>query len=162
MQRGATADQIQGLALIFERFAAGTTSISIDAAVSALLWEFPTPLGFNVGLGCYEREAHDRAAQKMIRAELSLLLRQRFSIEASKGRDGESIWKHITGGLTSGSWVDPPRRFVNGITFEEAMQTIFHWQKPSLIPEWARIRRTGVLEEAYLMACALTVRDFLR
>jgi hypothetical protein len=161
-QRGATADQIQGLALIFERFAAGTTSISIDAAVSALLWEFPTPMGFNVGLGCYERKAHDRAAQKMIRAELSLLLRQRFSIEASKGRDGESIWKHITGALTSGSWVDPPRRFVNGITFEEAMQTIFHWRKPSLIPEWARIRRTGVLEEAYLMACALTVRDFLR
>ncbi len=80
-QRGATADQIQGLALIFERFAAGTTSISIDAAVSALLWEFPTPMGFNVGLGCYERKAHDRAAQKMIRAELSLLLRQRFSIE---------------------------------------------------------------------------------
>ncbi len=161
-QRGATADQIQGLTLIFERFAARTTSISIEAAVSALLWEFPTPLGFSVGLGCHEREAYDRSAQKMIRAELSLLLRQRLIIEASKRRNGEPIWKRITSAVTSSSWVDPPRKFVNGVTFEEAMQTIFHWRKPSLIPEWAKIRRAELLEEAYLMACALTVRDFLR
>ena len=161
-QRGATADQIQGLALIFERFAAGTATISIEAAVSALLWEFPTPLGFNVGLGCHEREAYDRAAQKMIRAELSLLLRQRFTIEASKRKNGDTIWKRAISAVTSGSWVDAPRRFVNGITFEEAMQTTFYWRKPSLIPEWAKISRIEMLEEAYLMACALTVRDFLR
>ena len=158
-QRGATADQIQCLALIFEKFAAGTASISIEAATSALLWEFPTPLGFNIGLGCHEREEYDRAAQKMIRAELSLVLRQRLVTEASIHRNGKTIWKRITNTV---SWVDPPRRFVNGIVFQEAMQIIFHWRKPSLIPEWARIRRYEVLEEVYLMACALTVRDFLR
>ena len=160
---GATADQVHDVALAFESFAAGTSFISVDAAVNALLWEIPPPLGFNLGLGCFEREQHARAAQRMIRAEFNLILRRRFTEEAAKKLQNATVksYQRLIREFMSGEWAWPQQRFVNGVMYREAMLVFLCWRKPSLIPERVLIQRVTVLEEAYLMACALTVRDFL-
>ena len=163
-RRGATADQIQNIVKSFERHSAGTAYISANAAVSDLLWELPPPLGFNIGMGYYEREVYGRMARRMIRAELNILLRNRFIQEAAlNARLAHAPrWRKFLHEAASGAWTEQSHRFVNGVKYEDVMLIFLRWRKPSLIPDWERARTANMLEENYLMSCALIIRDFLQ
>lgn len=161
---GATADQIQAISKAFERHTSGTAYVPASAAVSDLLWELPPPLGFNIGMGYYEREDYGRAARRMIKAEMNILLRRQFAAEAALAAmyNGAPRWRRLLNDAASGKWAEQPRRFVNGVRYEDAMMIFLRWRKPTLIPDWERARNAATLEEIYLMSCALIIRDFLQ
>ena len=105
-----------------------------------------------------------------MRAELNLILRERrFAVESKRGI-ASSIKTLIVALISSGSgifsaasWLHGQRStLVNGVSFKEVLTTIAFWRCPALIPEFLRRERQKRIQNIVLMACGLTVSDFLR
>ena len=145
---GPTTKEVVAMAEVFEGFDTGTSQISLSA-VHALLLEFHQPLGFKTKYGDVEYGKMEKAAEKLIRAELNVLVRQR---------------RHQHSGPSNSLFSIPSlfkkRHVVASVSFEELMMTTLYWRKPSMVPNYVKRARDKFVSEALLMAHAITLKDF--
>ncbi len=137
--------------------------MSIQAAVTSLLYHLPVPIGFRVDLSRWEIEEHEQAAQRLIRAELNvILLHSNMQIEQRERKwkwlwalPGVSAMRRQTTRMAS-------RRFINGVRFQDVAMVVTYWRKPSLIPDSVKMQRKERIEDVIMMYCALLITDFFR
>ena len=144
----------------FEKFAAGTPMVSINAGTSTLLFNQKVPLGFRTHEGGLELEEVERVGQKYIRAELNVLLRRKHLATERFHQRWKILYPlfHALEQVVPG----PPKRFVNAVQFVDLTKVLVYWRKPSLTPDAVKAGRKEIIEETIIMACALTIFEFLR
>jgi hypothetical protein len=144
----------------FEQSAAGTPMVSISAGTSTLLFHQKVPLGFRTNEGDLEFEEVERVGLKYIRAELNVLLRRKHLAAERFHQRWKMLYPlfHTLEKIVPG----PPKRFVNGVQFVDLTKVLVYWRKPSLTPDVVKAGRKEIVEEAIIMACALTIFEFLR
>ncbi len=144
----------------FEKFAAGTPMVSICAGTSTLLFNQKIPLGFRTHEGDLELEEVERVSVKYMRAELNVLLRRKHLATERFHQRWKILYPlfHALQQVVPG----PPKRFVNGVQFGDLTKVLVYWRKPSLTPDAVKAARKEIVEEAIIMACALTIFEFLR
>mmetsp|Transcript_4437 Transcript_4437/g.13238 ORF Transcript_4437/g.13238 Transcript_4437/m.13238 type:complete len:593 (+) Transcript_4437:3900-5678(+) len=113
----------------------------------------PSRLG---GAGRVEMEAPERAARKMIRAELNVVLRRRRQEEERFRRQWGLLW------LLASVFPSPHRHFINGVLFSDVAKALLHWRKPSLLPEAVKSSQVKDVEETVVMSCTITIVEFFR
>mmetsp|Transcript_28355 Transcript_28355/g.59219 ORF Transcript_28355/g.59219 Transcript_28355/m.59219 type:complete len:1163 (-) Transcript_28355:45-3533(-) len=160
---GPSNRQVKELTDVFEKYSAFTGQVSIQAAVTSLLYHLPVPLGFRVDLNRWEIEEHEQAAQRLIRAELNvILLHSNMQIEQ---REHEWKWLWALPGVSAmrrQTTRMASRRFVNGVRFQDVAMVLTYWRKPSLIPDSVKVQRKERVEDVIMMYCALLITDFFR
>ena len=137
--------------------------MSIQAAVSSLLFHLPVPIGFRIDDNKYEYQENELAAQRLIRAELNIILlhsNMRAEQEALQwgwfwSLPGVSHLQRQTARMAS-------KRFINGVRFHDVAMVFAYWRKPSLIPESVKAQRRERIEDVVMMYCALLITDFFR
>jgi hypothetical protein len=137
--------------------------VSIQAAVTSLLFHLPVPIGFRIDLNRFEIDEHEQAAQRLIRAELNvILLHSNMQMEQ---RERKWAWLWALPGVSAirrQTTRMESLRFINGVHFQDVAMVLTYWRKPSLIPDSVKAQRKERIEDVIMMYCALLITDFFR
>ena len=128
-----------------------------------MLFHLPVPIGFRIDEDHWEYDEQERAAQRLIRAELNVILLHSNMRAEQQQIEWGWLWalpgiSHIrqqTARMAS-------RRFINGVRFQDVAMVLTYWRKPSLIPEAVKSQRKERIEDVVVMYCALLVTDFFK
>jgi len=152
MERQPSVGQVDQISTIFKRYDFSETGMVPVSILHRIMLDTPRPLGFDHKFG----PAED-AAEKMIRAELNVLIAGRArNLRTTNvfGALGAAMLK-LLGGLTKNVNID------KSMSFEDYVLTLVAWRKPDRIPKLLRISRTKLMPETLAMTQALILRDFL-
>ena len=166
--------QIKQTALAFEKLSRSREFLSVNTAVNILLYSLEKPFGFTAWTGDLKQDTRERKIRKLIRAELNLILREH--LYAAKVTKSPGTFSPVNPAallkktkVTISDLLSGPARYsdkacslVNGVSFKEFVMTLTFWRSPNIIPESIRQQRKQKIQHIVLMACALTVADFLR
>ena len=153
MERQPSINQVDQIATIFKRYDFSETGMVPLSILHRIMLDTPTPLGFNHNFGSAED-----AAEKMIRAELNVLIARRARTLQKKSipaRFATWLVQTMMGGLSTNKNIN------KSMSFEDYMTTLVAWRKPGRIPKALRVARCQLIPEVLAMTQALILRDFL-
>jgi hypothetical protein len=127
------------------------------------LFHLHVPIGFRVDLSSWEIEEHEQAAQRLIRAELNVILLHTNMQAERRERKWDWLWA-LPGvsAIRRQTIRMASKRFVNGVQFQDVAIVLTYWRKPSLIPDSVKAQRKERIEDVIMMYCALLITDFFR
>uniref|UniRef100_A0A7S1H842 C2 domain-containing protein n=1 Tax=Hemiselmis andersenii TaxID=464988 RepID=A0A7S1H842_HEMAN len=136
----------------------GRNDFLLISDVTVLLRSLPQPLGFpRNAFGEPELSSHDRAALKLIRAELNL-------IAVSRPEDERGFWARQWSRVFH--WVfgveQPLVPDTMHATFDEVFETLFHWRCTAYTPNEVREERAINIAEVVRTAHAILVAKLIR
>ena len=135
--RGPSIEQIETSARCYFLFCQPRRKITIRLSdLRAFLSILPLPIGFRKADGTLIYGPWERAAVKLIRAELNVLLRNK---QIDKQKDWTNPFKHF--------WhTDNLPRFAKGLLSEvdyvSVLSTAIFWRKPDMVPAGIKITCT--------------------
>ena len=120
------------------------------SALHPLLCSLPKPLGFRRKNGTLQYGSWERSAERLIRAELNVIVRYRHS-ELLKSQI--SSWNPIL------SMTNKHQDKVHKVDFLTVMQTCLYWRKPDMVPQIIKETRSRRVDEVILTAYGLLIMD---
>ena len=142
---GSTARQIEELTEIFTRF--GRSGYIACSTLERLLFQWPQPLGYVGEDGVAVRTAKDLASQKLIAAELQVIvLREQVRLE--KEEQQETRWQKVKKYILRATAEKPHfKRNISAMGFIDIITTVLYWRLPSMVPISLKQERLALVEE---------------
>eukprot|EP00960_Hanusia_phi_P073242 767965-Hanusia_phi.AAC.4 len=155
-EKGASSGQVMEISRIFQEFTLGSSYVGL-ASVHVLMRQIPTPLGFRTPDGKLRFGKEEKTAEKLIRAELNVLSRQR-RIDNMKTQKSNLMarMRHFV----LQRFLNTEDKYLTRISFEELVLTMLYWRKPSMVPREVKRTRVKQVKEVVHMLHALTLKDF--
>ncbi|EKX53939.1 hypothetical protein GUITHDRAFT_132377 [Guillardia theta CCMP2712] len=155
-EKGASSGQVMEISRIFQEFTLGSSYVGL-ASVHVLMRQIPTPLGFKTRDGKLRFGKEEKTAEKLIRAELNVLSRQR-RIDSMKTQKANVIARIRN--MIMQRFLKTEDKYLTRISFEELVLTMLYWRKPTMVPREIRRNRVKQVKEVVHMLHALTLKDF--
>jgi hypothetical protein len=153
---GPSEDQIDMTAKIFFLYCRRRRKISLRVSdLRPFLCELPLPIGFRRADGTLTYGVWERAATKLIRAELNVILNYN-RLQRNKPNRWNSLRKRITCDTDKDFQTD-----IHEIDFVTLMETSLFWRKPDMVPLATQKLRMERVQEVVRMAYALMIKDAL-
>ena len=143
---GPSARQVQQIVETFQRFDQRQGSITLSA-VHSFLCSAEQPVGFRRSDGTLEYGSWERAAEKVIEAELNVIVR------SNRLERQNSLRNKLLRIVRMQHLSDTGNR----AEFDDVVKTCVFWRKPKMIPLIIRKTRGNRVEEVTLMAYALVI-----
>ncbi len=159
--KGPSDDQIEMTAKIFFLFCKRRHKISLRLSdLRAFLCEFPLPIGFRRADGTLMYGKWERAATKIIRAELNVILRDTYiEREMRELSRWDCFRRYIS--FTEMDRQTEDARLVHEVGYETLMKTCLFWRKPDMVPPAIKEQRRKRVDDVVCMAYALMIKDAL-
>jgi len=146
---GPSTHQIELLAKGFAHFDNRSGRMPISA-LHSLLCSLPQPLGFRTRNGALQYGPWERASERLIRAELNVIVRFRRN---------ELLKKQINSWNPFSSITNKNQEKMYKIDFVTCMQTFLCWRKPDMVPFLIKQTRGRRVDEVILTAYGLVIVD---
>lgn len=158
---GASLEQVRKAADVFTRFDAGTGRIPITC-VRSLLHTMPQPLGFRDREGVLQVGAKERALERLIRSEMSLIVLENESeakLLEGRTRRSVSLFKLLKVAIFG----EKQRKTSSAsVEFKRAMIVLLAWRTPWNLSIDVKRQRRKLLADVMYMTHALSVLDFFK
>jgi hypothetical protein len=158
---GASLQQVREAAVVFCRFDAGTGRIPITC-VRSLLHTMRQPLGFRDREGVLQIGAKERALERLIRSEFSLIVLENESaakLLEGRSRRNASLFKMFKVAIFGEK---QRKTFSASVEFQQAMITLLAWRTPWNLSIDLKRKRRSLLADVMYMTHALSILDFFK
>jgi len=157
---GPSLRQVEELHEIFLKYSDAAEMFHPEDTL-ILMKAFPPPLGFRSSGEETKIGRLDRAAARLVRAELNLLLRERRGRTEFRNSSTIPISRVALLLSKARTWFEG-RDDCTQVTFEDVVTVMLFWRLPALIPDSLKRVHSRRVQEIQFLHHALAIKDFLR